>query len=122
MALDGLPYMTLSYANGPSFAQFYDSKKQRLPPTKVIQASISNNAKAGDDDDDDDNEEANTTNDITFPATAPMSSETHGGEDVPVFASGPWAELFSGVYEQSTLPYLMAFAGNFGPSQHLREN
>ena len=27
--------------------------------------------------------------------------ETHGGEDVPVLARGPWAHLFTGVHEQS---------------------
>lgn len=47
-------------------------------------------------------------------ATVPLGSETHGGEDVNVYASGPFAHLFVGNYEQSTLPHLMAYAGNFG--------
>jgi alkaline phosphatase len=43
-----------------------------------------------------------------------LESETHGGEDVAVFARGPHEGLFTGVYEQSQLPHLMAYAGCFG--------
>ena len=93
-----MPYMTLNYANGPGFKQYYNSKKHyRENPVDVM-----------------DNFEGEEY-DLQYPATVPMDSETHGGEDVPVYASGPWSDLFSGVYEQSTLPYLMAYAGCFGP-------
>lgn len=40
----------------------------------------------------------------------PLDSETHGGDDVGVFALGPWQQLFTGVYEQNTIPYIMAYA------------
>lgn len=50
----------------------------------------------------------------TFPATAPLESATHGGEDVAVFASGPWSHLFTGVYEQNTIPHMMAYAACVG--------
>lgn len=49
-----------------------------------------------------------------FPATAPLSSETHGGDDVGVFASGPWAHLFSGVIEENVIPHAMAYAACVG--------
>ncbi|KAL0822115.1 hypothetical protein ABMA28_005479 [Loxostege sticticalis] len=47
-----------------------------------------------------------------------VNSETHGGDDVGVFARGPHHDMFSGVYEQSQLPHLMAYAGCIGPGLH----
>lgn len=37
-----------------------------------------------------------------------------GGEDVPLFAVGSYAYLFSGVHEQNYIPIAMQFAGCFG--------
>jgi alkaline phosphatase len=34
-------------------------------------------------------------------SAVPLESETHGGEDVPLYAGGPGAQLFHGVQEQS---------------------
>ncbi|KFO30095.1 intestinal-type alkaline phosphatase [Fukomys damarensis] len=48
-------------------------------------------------------------------AAVPLSSETHGGEDVAVFARGPQAHLMHGVQEQSYVAHLMAFAGCLEP-------
>lgn len=39
-----------------------------------------------------------------------MKSETHGADDVGIFAKGPWAHLFTGVMEQSVIPHLIAYA------------
>ena len=36
--------------------------------------------------------------------------ETHGGEDVPVYAIGPGSYLFSGTIEQSYIPHAIAYA------------
>ena len=36
-----------------------------------------------------------------------MASETHSGEDVAVFAQGPWAHLFNGVIEQNVIFHVM---------------
>ncbi|XP_068141962.1 membrane-bound alkaline phosphatase [Drosophila tropicalis] len=93
LADDELPFTILSYANGPGFGQTYNEQIGRLDLSHV-----------------------NTENvDFEFQATVPLSSETHGGEDVAVFASGPKEHLFSGNYEQSTIPALMAHAANIGP-------
>ncbi|KAL8188207.1 UNVERIFIED_CONTAM: hypothetical protein K2H54_063070 [Gekko kuhli] len=43
-------------------------------------------------------------------AAVPLSSETHGGEDVAIFAKGPMAHLFHGVQEQTHVAHVMAFA------------
>lgn len=47
-------------------------------------------------------------------AAVPLSSETHGGEDVAVFAKGPMAHLLHGVHEQNYLPHVMAYASCIG--------
>lgn len=51
-----------------------------------------------------------------FPAMVPKAYETHGGDDVAVYASGPWAHLFSGNYEQNFIPIAEAHAAQIGPS------
>lgn len=45
----------------------------------------------------------------------PLSSETHGGEDVAVFARGPQAHLVHGVQEQHVVAHVMAFAACLEP-------
>lgn len=47
-----------------------------------------------------------------------MDSETHGGEDVAVFASGPWQHLFTSSYEQNVIPHLIAYAMCIGDEKH----
>lgn len=52
-----------------------------------------------------------------FPSTLLLSSETHGGDDVGIFASGPWAHLLSGVVEQNVIPHVMAYAACVGDGE-----
>lgn len=51
-----------------------------------------------------------------YPKMVDLKDETHGGEDVMVFARGPWAHLFSGNYEQNIIPLTMGFAAGVGPA------
>lgn len=91
-SLDGLPYTTLGYENGPSFYQNVDKNGQRVNlETEDMQG-----------------------NDFGFPAQYPLPLETHGGEDVGVFASGPFAHLFSGVYEQNFIPHAIKYIACLG--------
>ncbi|XP_005189231.1 membrane-bound alkaline phosphatase [Musca domestica] len=92
LADDNLPYTILSYANGPGFYSTYGDGG-RKPITEKDTA----NAK------------------YEYLATVPLDSETHGGDDVGVFASGPYAHYFSGNYEQTNIPAMMAKAANIGP-------
>lgn len=90
---DNLPYMKLSYANGKGFFNHRnDTALLRLNPAemKVLQ------------------------NEFRFPSTAPRDSETHGGDDVAVYATGPYAHLFKASFEQYTIPHVMAYAGCIG--------
>ncbi|XP_050685011.1 membrane-bound alkaline phosphatase-like [Leptidea sinapis] len=88
MALDGKPYTTISYANGK--ATSFD-ERGRIDVTLHSQFS-------------------NRDLDYSYPSLVPLDSETHGGEDVAVFARGPWQHLFTASYEQTLVPHLMAYA------------
>ncbi|XP_062540299.1 alkaline phosphatase-like [Armigeres subalbatus] len=88
---DSLPYATISYANGPGYERNVD-RDGRLNLDQV------NMHEKG----------------FKFPSTVPLSLETHGGDDVAVFASGPWSHLFSGTYEQNFIPHGMAYAACIG--------
>jgi alkaline phosphatase len=48
-------------------------------------------------------------------AAVPLGSETHGGEDVAIFATGPNAHLFHGSLEQSMIYWIMADALRLNP-------
>ncbi|XP_049313371.1 membrane-bound alkaline phosphatase [Bactrocera dorsalis] len=90
---DNLPYTVLSYANGPGFSKTYSTKKGRRD---LSDADLDDPK-------------------YRYMATVPLDSETHGGDDVGVFASGPYAHYFSGNYEQTNIPALMAYAADIGP-------
>lgn len=89
LARDGKAYTTLGYANGPGAAA--PGEQRADPATQDTHAR-----------------------DYRQQALVPLSSETHGGEDVVVRASGPGAELFRGTMEQHTIFYVMREA-LFGP-------
>ncbi|XP_051844273.1 alkaline phosphatase, tissue-nonspecific isozyme [Antechinus flavipes] len=50
-------------------------------------------------------------------SAVPLRSETHGGEDVAVFAKGPMAHLLHGVHEQNYIPHVMAYASCIGANK-----
>lgn len=59
-------------------------------------------------------EQETTSMNYTQQAAYPKWLETHGGEDVAVFAIGPWAHLFTGVHDQTFIPHAMAYAACIG--------
>ncbi|KAM4016694.1 LOW QUALITY PROTEIN: alkaline phosphatase, tissue-nonspecific isozyme [Anomaloglossus baeobatrachus] len=65
------------------------------------------------------NRENVSTVDYTRPSyqaqsAVPLQQETHGGEDVAIFARGPMAHLLHGVHEQNYIPHVMAYAACIG--------
>ncbi|XP_036374766.1 intestinal-type alkaline phosphatase [Megalops cyprinoides] len=54
-------------------------------------------------------------NDYIQQSAVPLDSETHGSEDVAIFAKGPMAHLFHGVQEQSYIAHAMAYAACLEP-------
>jgi len=61
-------------------------------------------------------QEMATDPDYLQQAIVPKSSETHSGEDVAVYASGPFAHLFDGTIEQNYIFHVMHHAA-FGAGQ-----
>lgn len=90
LARDGKPFTTLSFANGPGSI----CKAQADGKWLCERADLTN---------------ADTTA-LGFQQQSliPLGSETHGGEDVAIFAGGPGAHLFSGAMEQNEIFHVMA--------------
>lgn len=96
LGADGMPYTTLSYANGPGACRetgkdeegkpIYDCKRYDLTG---IDTSMP---------------------DFRQQSLVPLYSETHAGEDVAAFASGPGANLISGVIEQNEIFHVIGRA------------
>ncbi|KAM6152771.1 intestinal-type alkaline phosphatase-like [Erethizon dorsatum] len=92
LAADGKTYTSILYGNGPG----YIADNGPWPNVTAARRAVS---------------------DPTYQqqAAVPLASETHGGEDVAVFARGRQAHLMHGVQEQSFIAHLMAFAGCLEP-------
>ena len=99
----GLTYSTLSYANGPGYTGA--SKDQPEGPKQYPHAG--KDFKPATKGRPDLNSVDTTDHNHLQECTLPMSSETHGGEDVPLYADGPQAHLFHGVMEQNVIFYVM---------------
>ncbi len=79
------PYTTLSYANGPGYRAPESLESPRPDLTDVDTAA----------------------DDYLQEATVPLAMETHGGADVPVYATGPGSQWVSGVMEQNVIYHVM---------------
>lgn len=96
-SLDGLPYLTLMYANGPSATN------------QTFRVDLSN--------------VDTKSKDFLQASHVPLSAETHGGEDVAVYATGPMSHLFHGVQEQHYIAHVMAYASCVGENkEHCEKN
>jgi alkaline phosphatase len=82
------PFTTLNYANGKG----YRSGGER---PNLTQAEV-------------------TSPDYKQEATIPLDDETHGGEDVAIFANGVNAHLIRGSMEENWIFYVMADALRLG--------
>lgn len=82
----------MSYANGLGFYDHTSPSGERVDASKVDRSA----------------------NGYKFPTTLPVDSESHGGEDVGIWAVGPWAHLFQGTLEQHVIPHIMAYASCIG--------
>jgi alkaline phosphatase len=95
----GLPYTTLSYANGPGYVGA--SKQQAEGPkhfphkSKGYQAARNGRP---------DLAAVDTADpDYLQEATVPLSAESHGGDDVGIWARGPGADAVRGSVEQNAI-------------------
>ncbi len=100
LAEDGLPYTTVGYANGRGF--------KYLPDADSADAIYDTEIKAGRVD----LTEVDTTDPNYHSAVlVPQSIETHGAEDVAIYATGPGSSLVNGVMEQHSIFHVMNQAG-----------
>ncbi|VEL15795.1 unnamed protein product [Protopolystoma xenopodis] len=88
------PYTILSYANGPSAKV----NKSREDLSNVDTEAL----------------------DFMQPSLVPMKDESHGGEDVPIFARGPFAFVFQSTRDNTFIAHSINAALCIGPYQHLR--
>ena len=98
----GLPYTTLAYANGPGYAGATDQqgegpKRFEHPVSGAEPANGRPDLRNVDTEDPDYLQES----------TLPTGSETHGGDDVGVWARGPGADAVRGSIEQNVIFHVM---------------
>ena len=99
----GLPYTTLTYANGPGYVGA--SAQQPEGPKQFPHfASGMQQAERGRPDLTVVDTEAA---DFMQEALVPLSSESHGGDDVGIWARGPGSEAVRGTVEQNTIYHFM---------------
>ena len=90
----------MGYANGPSYKKHVEVGVGRKDPLQMDTSAWN----------------------FQFPAMVDTDSETHGGEDVPIYASGPWAHLFTGTLEQNVIPHFLAYASCLGSGAKMCDN
>lgn len=101
LAADDLPYTTLGYGNGPGHHAIADSDSADA----VYDEEVNLAGRA-------DLTDVDTTLAGFHPETlVPLSSETHGGEDVAIYAIGAGSDLIRGVMEQHVIFHVMMAAG-----------
>jgi alkaline phosphatase len=87
---DGLPYTTLGYANGPGYTGASPAEGGAVAKGRPDLTNVDT-----------------SDPDYRQEAAIPFSAETHGGEDVAIFAGGPGAHLLHGVVEQNVIFHVM---------------
>ncbi|ABV86471.1 alkaline phosphatase [Shewanella pealeana] len=96
---NGLPYTTVGYANGLGYANLETGGDERYGYAAApgrFDLNYVDTQSAG----------------FHQEALVPLGSETHAGEDVGIFASGPGAHLVQGTVEQNHLFHVMNHAGS----------
>lgn len=87
--VDQKPFTSILYGNGPGY-RVPDGNRENVSTVDYTQSSYQ------------------------AQSAVPLRQETHGGEDVAVFAKGPMAHLLHGVHEQNYIPHAMAYASCVG--------
>ncbi len=106
LALDQhkLPYTTLGYANGPGYVGASDSQPEGPKTYPHYYRSLGKPASRRPDLTKVDTEAP----DYLQESAIPFMSESHGGEDVAIFARGPGAQAFHGELEQNVIFHIIA--------------
>lgn len=100
LADDDMPYTTLGYSNGRGLSNLGEETNADAGYAEAITAGTRVDLT------DIDTESAGFHQE----ALVPLSSETHSGEDVAIYAQGPGAHLINGTNEQNILFHIMDYA------------
>ena len=101
LAEDGKPYTTLGYANGLGLRDLMDE-------TDADKSYLTGHATGREDISHIDTESPGYHQE----ALVPLDAETHGGEDVAIYATGPGASAVMGVNEQNVIYHIINQAAN----------
>ncbi|EDW59044.2 alkaline phosphatase 4 [Drosophila virilis] len=107
---DPMVYETITYANGPGY---FDHLANETKPANSSNVWMPLKLYT---------KEQTESPTYRHMATLALKDETHGGEDVIVFASGPGSSLVRGVFEQNYLAYVMSYAGCMGPAKNFDDS
>ncbi|XP_053137005.1 alkaline phosphatase, tissue-nonspecific isozyme isoform X2 [Hemicordylus capensis] len=91
--IDKKPFTSILYGNGPGYA-LINGERENVSTVDFAHASYQ------------------------AQSAVPLRLETHGGEDVAIFAQGPMAHLLHGVHEQNYIPHVMAYAACIGENKN----
>lgn len=116
-ASDDLPYTVATYTNGPG-SVLVEQMPEEAENSNVVEAQVAETGEASPEPEsplyagDRRNIEGADVTDVDYlqQALIPMSSETHSGEDVAVYAKGPFAHLLDGTIEQNVIFHVMHHA------------
>lgn len=102
---DNKPYTTLGYQNGPGAIVEVPEEEEAAATTNgatlVAAEAVAPVVR------EDLTEVDTTAPDFLQQATVPLASETHGGEEVGIYAAGPFAHLFGGTVDQNYIFHVM---------------
>lgn len=95
LGMDGKPFTIFGYANGPGYNQLADENGTIVRPD--IPSSLDY--------------------DFINYSGVPLNKETHGGDDVGIWAKGPMAHYFHTTHQQTYIAHVMSYAACIGPHQ-----
>ncbi|XP_002730835.1 alkaline phosphatase-like [Saccoglossus kowalevskii] len=97
VGLDGLPYTTLMYVDGPGGTEVQTSFMENGTRPNITNVDTESSS-------------------YVQQAVIPLKDESHGGEDIPIYADGPMAHLFHGTHEQHYIAHVIKYAACLGNS------
>ncbi|KAI0233362.1 Alkaline phosphatase, tissue-nonspecific isozyme [Lamellibrachia satsuma] len=95
---DGKPMLTLTYSDGPGYDIHRMKNGTEVPRRNLTGVDTTGSTFVQD-------------------AGVPRHSESHGGEDVAIYARGPMSHLFYGVHEQNYIAHVMEYASCVGTNR-----
>jgi len=101
LALDGKPWTSMLYGNGGGWQGSPD--QETMSNREEITAEIAGDV------------------DYQPQSAVPLDSESHGGDDIPILASGPMSHLFHSVHQQSYIAHVTRYASCVGGYTELCE-